>query len=134
MAEDVLVGEQLTPDMVKSGELVVAALDKLGVMIRGAFWLLLPEQRVWRLVVAAPEARVLGPRAIYRKIRSALARLPEGVAAIGIKDISVVDERNPVFLLLRSVVLTGPGIGGIRLSRNFVNGQLIEDAYLYRMT
>lgn len=71
---------------------------------------------------------------MYRKIRGVLGRLPAGAAAVGTKDISVVDEKDPLFLLLRSAISTGPGVGGIRFSRNVVNGQLIEDAYLYRVT
>lgn len=133
MAEEVLVGEQLTPDMIKSGELLVASLDKLNILVKGAFWLLLPDQHVWRLVIACPEVRLGGPKAMYRKIRSALGKLPTGASPIGTKDISVVDEQAPLFLLLRSAIPTGPGKGGVRFSRNMINGQLIEDAYLYRV-
>ena len=134
MAEEILVGEHLTPEMIKSGEMLVAALDKMNLLVQGAFWLLLPDQRIWRLMIASPEVRLVGPRAVYRKIRSALGRLPPGVASVGTKDISVVDEKTPLFLLMRSAISSGPGISGIRFSRNVINGQLIEDAYLYRVT
>jgi len=134
MAEEVLVGDQLTPDMIKSGAALIAALDRLNVLVRGAFWLLLPDQHVWRLLIASPEVRITGPKAMYRKIRSALGKLPPGEAAIGTKDISVIDDKAPLFQLLRSAVSTGPDISGIRFSRNVINGQLVEDAYLYRIT
>lgn len=134
MAEELLVGEQLTPEMIRSGETLVAALDKLNLLVRGAFWLLLPDQRTWRLVIASPEVRLVGPKVVYRKIRSALEKLPAGSANLGTKDISVVDEKTPIFLFLRSAVSTGPGISGIRFSQNVINGQLIEDAYIYRLT
>ena len=134
MAQELLVGEQLTADMIKSGELLVAALDKLNLLVKGAFWLLLPEQHVWRLVIASPQVRLLGPKAVYKKIRSALGKLPPEIATVETKDISVVDERTPLFQLLRSTIATGPGISGIRFSRNVINGQLIEDAYVYRVT
>ena len=134
MAEEVLVGEQLTPDMIKSGELVVVALDKGDVVVKGAYWLLLPEQREWRLVIASPEVRFGGPMAMYRKIREILGRLPAGAPVVGTKDISAVDEKDPLFLRLRSAISTGPGVGGIRFSRNVVKGQLIEDAYVYRVS
>ena len=39
----------------------------------------------------------------------------------------------PLIGLLRQLIVTGPGIHGIRLSRNVVNGAMIEDAYIYRM-
>lgn len=133
MAQELLVGDQLTPDMIRSGGLIVAALDKLNLIVKGAFWLLLPDQHVWRLVIASPEVRRVGPKAVYRKVVSALQRLPSEASPIGTKDISVVEDRDPLVALLRSMVSTGPGISGVRFSKNVINGQLIEDAYLYRM-
>lgn len=133
MAKELLVGEQLTPDMIKSGELLIAALDKLNLLVKGAFWLLLPDQHVWRLFIASPEVRLHGPKAVYRKVVAALQKLPAEVTPIGTKDISVVEDKNPLLLMLRSAVSTGPGISGIRFSKNVINGQLIEDAYLYRV-
>jgi len=46
----------------------------------------------------------------------------------------VIEEKAPLYVLLRSAISTGPGLSGIRFSRNVINGQLIEDAYLYRIT
>lgn len=134
MAEELLVGEQLTPEMIRSGEVLVAELDKRDLSVRGAFWLLLADQDVWRLVIASPEVRHSGPKAVYRKIRAALGKLPSGVTRVETKDVSVVDERSPLYLQLRSAISTGPGLSGIRFSRNVINGQMIEDAYLYRIT
>lgn len=132
MAEELLVGEQLTPDMIKSGEFLIAALDKLNLLVKSAFWLLLPDQHVWRLVIASPEVRLSGPKAVYRKVVSALRRLPSEVSPIGAKDISVVEDKDPLVVMLGSIISTGPGVSGIRFSRSVINGQMIEDAYLYR--
>ena len=133
MAQELLVGDQLTPDMIESGGLIVAALDKLNLIVKGAFWLLLPDLHVWRLVIASPEVRLAGPKAVYRKVVSALQRLPSEASPIGTKDISVVEDKDPLVVLLRSTISTGPGVSGIRFSKNVINGQLIEDAYLYRI-
>ena len=134
MVEELLVGEQLTPDMIKSGGMLVSALDKLDLLVKGAVWLLLPDQRVWRLMISTPEVGTLGPKAVYRKVRAALARLPSDAMPIGMKDISVVDERDSLFLLLRSTLAKGQSMSNIRFSRNAIDGHLIEDAYLYRVT
>lgn len=134
MAQDLLVGDQLTDDMITAGEHVVGALDKLNVLVKGAFWLLLPDQHVWRLVIASPEVRILGPKAVYRKVASALKRIPPNVHPITTKDITVVEDNSPLVQLLKALVKTGPTLSRIRMSRNVVNGQLIEDALLYRMT
>lgn len=133
MAEEILVGEQLTPEMIDSGKELIFTLDKLNLLVSGGFWILLPEDRIWRLVIVTPEVRLHGPKAVYRKVQSAMRRLPAAANPLGMKDISVVDEKTPLFALLRSAVATGPGISGIRFSRNVINGQLIEDAYIYRV-
>jgi hypothetical protein len=134
MAQELLVGDQLTEDMITTGEHVVSGLDKLSVLVRGAFWLLLPDQHVWRLVIASPEVRTIGPKAVYRKVATALRRLQPNVRPIGTKDITVLEDNNQLVQLLRMLIKTGPTVSRIRLSRNVVNGQLIEDALLYRMT
>lgn len=134
MAQDILVGDQLTEDMITAGEHVVSALDKLNVLVKGAFWLLLPDQHIWRLVIASPEVRTLGPKAVYRKVTTALKRLPPNVQPISTKDITVLEDNNHLVQLLKAFVKTGPTISKIRMSRNVVNGELIEDALLYRMT
>ena len=134
MAQDILVGDQLTEDMITTGEHVVDALDRLNVLVKGAFWLLLPDQHVWRLVIASPEVRTLGPKAVYRKVTAALKRLPANVQPISTKDITVLEDNNQLVHLLRALVKTGPAISRIRMPRNVVNGQIIEDALLYRMT
>lgn len=134
MAQDLLVGDQLTDDMITAGEHVVSGLDKLDVLVKAAFWLLLPDQHVWRLVIASPEVRSLGPKAVYRKVTAALKHLPPDIQPISTKDITVLEDNNQLVQLLKGLVKTRPAISKIRLSRNVVNGQLIEDALLYRLT
>ena len=133
MAEELLVGEQLTPDMIESGATLVKALDKLNLSVKGAFWLLIPDEHVWRLMLALPEVRSIGPKAVYEKIGSVLERFPSNMASVGVKDISVVEEEMPLFQSLRAAMPTGPGISGVRLSRSVINGKLVEGAYLYRV-
>lgn len=134
MAQDLLVGEHLTSEMIAAGAQLVVALDKLNVLVKGAFWFLIPEQHVWRLVVVSSEVAISGPRALYRKIRSALGKSNLVGPVVATKDIAVVDTADPMYAVLRVAISTGPGISGIRFSRNVINGQFIEDAYIYRVT
>ena len=101
MAQDILVGNQLTEDMITAGEHVVGALDQLNVLVKGAFWLLLPDQQVWRLVIASPEVRTLGPKAVYRKVAAALKRLPPNVPPISTRDITVLEDNNQLVQLMK---------------------------------
>lgn len=133
MVKELLVGDQLSPEMIGFGANLVTRLDKLNVLVKGALWLLLPEPRVWRLIIATPEARTAGPKGVYRKIQSAIHKMSPEDPIVSIGDISVVDEKAPLFSLLRTAISTGPGIANIRFSRNVINGQVIEDAHIYRI-
>ena len=120
MAQDILVGDQLTDDMITAGEHVVSALDKLNVLVVGALWLLLPEQHVWRLVIASPEVRTLGPKAVYRKVTAALKRLPQSVQPISTNDITVIEDNSQLVKQLKMLIKTGPAISksGIQPGRS----------------
>jgi hypothetical protein len=63
-----------------------------------------------------------------------LKRIPPDFQSVSTKDITVVEDDSPLVQLMKSLVKTGPNISRIRMSRYVVNGQLIEDALLYRMT
>lgn len=133
MAQDLLVGEQLTQEMIAAGELLLKALDESSVEVKAAFWLLLGDQQTWRLMIASPAVRALGPREVYRKVAAVVKRLPPAAQPIGIKDISVLEDTHNWVQLMRAFIRTGAGISRIRVSGNVVNGQLIEDALLYRV-
>lgn len=134
MAQELLVSGQLTPEMIESGKALVRTLDTQSLSIKGAFWLLLPDERIWRLFLVSPQVGAFGPKAMYKKVRSSMTRLPADISHIGTKDISVADVKVSLFLLLKSAVATGDGIGGIRFSKNVINGLMIEDAYIYRLS
>lgn len=124
----------MTQDMIAAGEHLLRALDKTAIQVKVAFWLLLEDQHTWRLMIASPAVRTLGPREVYRKVAAVIKRLPTSAQPIGIKDISVLEDTHELVQLMRAFVRTGPAISKIRMSRNVVNGQLIEDALLYRVT
>jgi hypothetical protein len=60
--------------------------------------------------------------------------MPEDRAKVSLKDISVVDSRDPLISLLKATVRTGTSISGIRLSDNVINGITIDEAYIYRVS
>ncbi len=134
MVEEVLVTGALTQEMIMAGESLLRSLDKSNLDTRGALWLYLSEENCWRLLFALPAVRVLGPKAVYKKIRSIINKLPENEPKLETKDITVTDENAPLIVLLKGAISTGPGISGTRFSRNTINGHFIEDAYIYRLT
>ena len=134
MAQKLVVTESLTNEMIEAGADLVRRLDASPIEIHACLWHFLPEPNVWRLLIASPEVAEYGPRKVYRKIQDVLSEIPEEEPSIGLTDISAVAHDNSLVSLLSKAVRTNNGVSGIRFSRNVIDGQYIEDAYIYRIT
>lgn len=134
MAQDSVVKEQLTEAMIRAGAELTRKLDELGWPVLASLWLYISDGNQWKLILASPRVVSDGPKKSYEKIQAALKTMPTAEGAIALSDIGVTDPNNPLIALLRGAVSTGPTVGGIRFTRNAINGQFIEDAYIYRMS
>ena len=117
---------------IQEGKRLIEALDKTDFEVEAALWFYLTDSDEWRLLIASPFAEKNGPKKAYSFIQSILAQLPPP-SGISLKDISVLSPKDHLISLLRIAILTGPGISGIRFTRNVINNTLIEDAYIYRI-
>jgi hypothetical protein len=131
MAEEVLVKEALTEDMVKAGASVVEGLDRLRFLVDAALWFYLADANQWRLLLATPEVHIEGPKKAYKRLLTALRHAD--VHGVSLEDVAVVDTLDPLIQSLRTALGTARSVNGMRFSRNTINGQFIEDAYVYRM-
>jgi len=128
------VKEVLTKEMIEAGAELTRLLDQTPLVVSASLWLYIPESNIWRLIIVSPEVETSGPRKVYQKIQPVLSQILEEKPSIGLKDISVVENGNPLIALLRMAIRTGDDISGIRFSKNTISGHFIEDAYIYRMT
>lgn len=133
MATDVLVSNEISPEMIRAGEALVGQLDKANWRVSAALWFLDADSRRWKLLLASPRVEAGGPKKAYFEVLDALAELPKDVPRIALKDVTVLDPKTSLLQLLKSAVKTGTGISGIRFSGNTINGHFIEDAYIYRL-
>jgi hypothetical protein len=133
MAQELLVTEPLSKEMIEAGADLTQRLDSARLVVRAAFWFYLPEQQTWRLIFALPEVRTIGPKAVYKKIQAVLNKMPNDQLSVALRDITVTEPNDQLIKLLSAMISTGPGISGIRFSKNVINGHLIDDAYIYRM-
>jgi len=131
---EIVVKESLSSEMIAAGSELTRRLDESGFPVSAAFWLYEPESNTWRFIVGSPEVGTQGLKAAYKRVQAVVAAIPEDQATIHLKDISVVDSNDPFISLMRVGVKTSGGISGIRFNRNMINGVLIEDAYIYRLT
>ncbi len=120
------------PD-IADGKRLVQELDRAAITVTAAVWLFPPDASEWVLLIALRTFDAQGPRKSYATVGKVLKRL-QPPSSLSLQDLSVVGPRNQWITLLGSAIKTGPGISGIRFSRNVINGILIPDAYIYRLT
>ena len=69
----------------------------------------------------------------FEDIIAVMDAIGEPVHLVGLSDIGLLRTDAPIIRSLRTAINTGGGIAGIRFTNNVVNGNLIEDAYIYRV-
>jgi hypothetical protein len=132
MAENTVVKEQLTDEMIEAGAALTQKLDDLGVQIPVAMWFFEPEINEWRLLFASPQVSAEGPQVVYRKIHEARQALGPEAERLPFSAIGLLATNHRLVQLLRSALRTGPGVSRVRFSKNVINGQFIDDALIYR--
>lgn len=128
MVTKVLVDRDL-----EAGRFLVEALDRDQVPVSAALWIYEPDEERYRLFVATTIYDQRGPLEAYRRVQSAL----EGIGSENrpsLSDINVVSPTDQMVVAIRKAIKTGPGISGIRFSRNTIDNVYVEDAYVYRLT
>jgi len=134
MAENTVVKEQLTDEMIEAGAELTRKLDESGLLTSAVLWLFASDVNEWRLLFASSEVSTQGPRKIYERIRLASKELGDKASAAPLSVIGLLDENAELVKVLRIAISTGPGINRIRFSKNVINGHFIEDALIYRVT
>ncbi len=133
MAEETLVKEPLTPEMIEAGKELTKQLDTSDLKVVSSFWLFVAEANEWRLVVASPQLDREGPKKTYAKIQDVLGQKLNQVSGLNLKNITLLSPGDPLIKSLRTAIRTGTEVSGIRFSRNRINNTFIEDAYIYRL-
>ena len=134
MVTEILVKESLSEQMISAGSDLIRRLDEAGLKVSGALWFYETDSNDWRLIIVSPDVRAKGVKTVYEEVQSVVRATPGDQSIISLKDISVVDSDDSLISLLKIAIKTDNGIPRIRFSRNMINGTLIEDSYIYRLT
>jgi hypothetical protein len=134
MVENTLVKEGLTQEMISAGKWLTRQLSKR-MSVDAALWLYQSETNAWQLTIATPDVKTRGKRKLYHEIQTVLSKTSVDVehSALRLSDIAIVANDDPLVSLLRKAMKVEKGISGIRFSRNAIDGQFIEDAYIYTL-
>jgi hypothetical protein len=134
MATEMVVKEALSSEMISAGEELTRRLDEARFIVTASLWLYITEANDWRFIIGSPEVRTNGPKKAYKRIQNVIAKMSEDQPKIQLRDVTVIDSNDPLISLLRVAVGTGEGVSNIRFRHNVINGVLIEDAYIYRIS
>jgi hypothetical protein len=139
MAEEILVKEQLTPEMITVGREMSLRLREKGFKLVCSLWLYHLDSNSWRLVLASPIVDSEGPRRAYEIIEQILQENWE--MGIWLRDISAVSPSDPLVQALRSlgkIELLNPYYApsprvdvGRRYTRSRLGDAFVEDAYIF---
>jgi len=135
MVTEVVVKESLSSEMIVAGKTLTELLDNNHFAVTASLWFFVSEANEWRFIIATPEIKKIGLKESYEKVRSIIHEHLDDNFRIALKNISLVDTSDPLISLLKMVLQTdNKKISGVRFSQNMINGMLIEDAYIYRLT
>ncbi|MCL0065897.1 hypothetical protein M1N79_03330 [Dehalococcoidia bacterium] len=133
MAKELVVTELLSDTMIEVGKRLVERLDESKSDVQAAFWMFIPDEKRWKLIIVSQFVKQDGPRQFYKRVVEANKKADESESVVSLNDVGVADTSDTLVNLLRAAISTGDAISGIRFSRNTINGTFIEDSYIYRI-
>jgi len=116
---------------IKDGMLLIEKLDMTDFSVVAAFWFYHSDVIEWRLTIASWYLDKNGPKKAYGFLQTLL--MDSDIPGISLENITLVSPEHDLIKLLSMAIQTGPQLSNIRFTRNVINGQLIEDAYIYRI-
>jgi hypothetical protein len=127
-----MVSNTLTEEQIKAGEALIKEADASKMKIEAALWFYFQDQESWKLMLSIKGLEQEGPKSVYNKLQKIIvkAKIKENLT---LSEIALAKPKAPLLDLLKIAVHTRPGISGIRFTGNVINGQLIPDAYIYRL-
>jgi hypothetical protein len=104
VAEDVVVKEQLTAEMLAAGdELTKRLLQDRDFDLVCALWLYTSESNNWKMVVATPMAESKGPLRVYQRIQGMIGQDWPADLEMHLYSISVLRSNHPFVIAVRSL-------------------------------
>lgn len=121
-----MVKKKLVEGLIDDGAKLLRELDRQEFRVESMFWVHLPDQDYWRLVIASPIVNQGGGTAGYRRLNELLKEIE--LAGITLEDISLLDPESSQFKSLRSLA---SGSSRLAAGPEWIE---FEEAIVYRWT
>ncbi|MGH9440080.1 MAG: hypothetical protein ACRD22_19950 [Terriglobia bacterium] len=119
-----MVKTKLVEALILDGEKLLTELGRRNFPVESMFWLELPEQGYWRLIIASEIVAGGDTAEGYRRLNTILRGLD--LAGLALADISLFDPISPEFLSLRAVASSASRLA---VDRSWVQ---FDEAVVYR--
>jgi hypothetical protein len=121
-----MVKNKLVEGLITDGARLLGELDRRGFPVESMFWILLPDQDYWRLVIGSRIVSEQGGTAGYRRLGALLDKIE--LAGTTLSDISLLDPESPEFQSLLSMASRSSRLAAGEAWLEF------EEAVVYRWT
>ena len=121
-----MVKKKLVEELISDGATLLRELDRRNFPVAAMFWIHLPDQDYWRLVIGSRIVSEQGGVAAYRRLGEWLTEVE--LAGITLEDISLLDPESSQFQSLRSLA------GGSSCLAAGPEWLEMEEAVVYRWT
>lgn len=119
---------------IEEGKELLKELDRQGLNPEVAIWLYIPEGNNWRFIIGSTSFNNKTNQNLYSDFVNKYKDLKQ-VKNVGLENITLLPTNNDLIALLKIAIKTSSkDIGNIRFTSNVINGVLIEDALIYRIS
>jgi hypothetical protein len=129
MAEEVVVREPLTNEMLDAGREITRLLAASDFRLVCSLWLYSSDSNEWRLMVSSPLVEEEGPKSAYGRIGRLLPAKLDAIRGFDMLSITAVSPDQPPVVAIRSAFKTD-GFCDIRLTRSRIKNVFIEDGHI----
>lgn len=128
-----MVDATLVDAQIDDGEDIIRQLDSDRFGVDSALWFFDTDKEKWMFLIATQLVNTIGPKEAYARIKESLDNLDKPLSSPTL-DITLIKPDVDLLQILKSAVKVGPGISRMRFTGNVINGKLIEDALIYRLS
>lgn len=124
---------ELDQTLIDDGNSLLKILDGTPLKPSSFFWIYSSDSKNWRLVVSS---RYFFEKNLKDSYSDLIDKIGEvDFVRLGIGDIALVPDNDALVNLLKVAIRTPQNaVASIKFKANVINGVLVEDAYIYRLS
>lgn len=121
-----------TSALVKSGHILIEALERHGVGVVAAMWVHNTDLNLWKLWIV-PASTPSDPREFYRKVVDAIFSDEESLPNLDVSDVELVKPDHPAIKELRKSALVNGEGSAVHVTHSLFDGFYLPEGIVLKM-